>query len=362
MKHTSDLIAVQVVERIRETPLTISLVLQPLDQTVRYRAGQFLTLVFDEGTLGPRPVRRSYSFCTTPGVDPQLTISVKKKPNGLVSRYLHHQVEVGDVLHALPPAGQFILPPSDGPRDIFLIGGGSGITPLFSILKEVLYNESEARVVLLFANRNEDHIIYREALRTLSRAYADRFALIHLLSNPQDDLLHIRQMLDPAEVYWGRLSNHMVEKLVDDYMVHDPLAAHFFLCGPRGLMLKATNALGFKGFGADQVHSENFVIRKAQRPPGNHFPRARVHLERRGQSYDFFVEPGQTILEAAEQVGLYLPFSCRVGTCATCSGHCTEGQAIMYTQDGRMDTDATKGLVFSCVAYPQSDQLRIVME
>ena len=357
-----EIVEVQVVERIRETPRAISLVLQPLGKPLRYRAGQFLTLVFDQGELGPKEVRRSYSFSTTPGVDPQLTITIKKKANGLVSRFLHSQVEVGDVLRVLPPAGQFVLPEGTSPRDIFLIGGGSGITPLFSILKEVLYNEPATRVVLLYANRNEESIIYREKLHTLSKAYADRFLLIHLLSNPMDDLLSLREKLDPAEVYWGRLSNHMVEKLVDDYQVNSLDQAQFFLCGPRGMMLKATNALGYKGIDEDQVHTENFIIRKAQRPADETFPTAKVHLERRGQSYGFMVTPGQTILEAAEQAGLYLPFSCRAGTCATCAGQCTRGEAVMYTQDGRIDSTATKGLIFSCVAYPKSDHLNIVME
>lgn len=362
MTATQDIVELQVVERIRETPRAISLVLQPLGGPLRYRAGQFLTLVFDQGELGPKEVRRSYSFSTTPGVDPQLTITIKKKANGLVSRFLHSQVEVGDVLRAVPPSGIFLLPPGQEPRDLFLIGGGSGITPLFSILKEALYNEPQTRVVLLYANRDEDNIIYREPLRTLSKAYADRFHLIHLLSNPMDDLLSLRQKLAPAEVYWGRLSNHMVEKLVDDYQVHPLDRAHFFLCGPRGLMLKATNALGYKGFDEEQVHTENFVIRKAVRPSDENFPLASVHLERRGQAFDFTVQPGQTILEAAEQAGLYLPFSCRAGTCATCAGQCTKGEAVMYTQDGRIESAATKGLIFSCVAYPKSDTIRVIME
>ena len=359
---TQEIVEVQVVERIRETPRTISLVLQPLGKPLRYQAGQFLTLIFDQGELGPKAVRRSYSFSTTPGVDPQLTITIKKKSNGLVSRFLHSQVEVGDVLRALPPAGKFLLPKGEQPRDLFLIGGGSGITPLFSILKKALYSEPNTRVVLLYANRDEANIIYREPLRTLSKAYADRFHLIHLLSNPTDDLLSLRQKLSPAEVYWGRLSNQMVEKLVDDYQAHPLERAHFFLCGPKGLMLKATNALGYKGFAEDQVHTENFIIRKAKRPSKENFPLATVHLERRGESFDFTVKPGQTILEAAEQAGLYLPFSCRAGTCATCAGQCTRGEAVMYTQDGRIESKATKGLIFSCVAYPQSETIRIIME
>jgi len=359
--NDSDTLILQVTERIRETPDTVSFVVQPSGKVPAYRAGQFLTLLFDD-ELGTKPVRRSYSFATTPGVDPQWMFTVKKKPNGLVSRYLHDHIEVGDLLRSLPPAGQFVLPPADGPRDLFLIAGGSGITPLFSILKEALYNEPDCRILLLYANRSEDHIIYRDAIRMLHRVYRERFELIHLLSNPRSDLLTLRQALEPAEVYWGRLSNHMVEKWVDDYSVNDSARAHFFLCGPRGMMLKANNALGYKGFGSDQVHTENFVIKEALRPSAEDFPPAVVELERRGEHYEVAITPGQTILEAAEAMGLSLPFSCRAGTCATCSGRCTEGQAVMYTQDGRMDTVSTKGLVFTCVAYPQTKYLRVIMD
>lgn len=127
-------IKLRVTDKIYETDSAVTLKFEPIGKKLEYKAGQFLTFLFND--LEIEPFRRSYSFCSAPEADDFIAVTVKRLPNGVASRYLTQHVRVGDELEALLPAGQFTLPPSPGgPRDIFLMGGGSGITPLFSILK-----------------------------------------------------------------------------------------------------------------------------------------------------------------------------------------------------------------------------------
>jgi len=352
-------IELQVIERIRETPSVITLVLQPLNRAVHYKAGQFLTLTFEQ--LGPKEIRRSYSFCTTPGVDPQLAISVKKKANGLVSQYLHRDVEVGDLLYAANTAGQFTLSPGKGPRDLFFIGGGSGITPLFSLLKAALYAEPDSHIHLLFANSNEQEIIYAERLQQLVDEH-DHLHVTHILSNPQQSVQQLRHQFSGQDVKWGRISNALVERWASRSARHDRSCSHFFLCGPEGLMLKSKMALGYLGFSEAQVHQEDFIIRPPRRPVDDTLLDASLSLQFRGTVYDIPIKGGETILEAAENQGIKLPYSCRSGSCTSCSAQCTSGKAVMYTQHGPMDTTTTKGLVFTCVAYPLTPTLSLDMK
>ncbi len=348
----------QVTAKVSETARTTTLFLRPVDGPVAYRAGQFLTFLF--GAPGDREIRRSYSLSSTPGVDTQLAVTVTKVANGAVSRYLVDEVEPGEVLTALPPAGRFVLDEAGGqPRDIFLIGGGSGITPLFSLLKYVLHFEPQSRVVLIDANRDEDHIIFRRQLTALGRSYPGHLTILHYLSNPREGLAALRQDLAPAILRWGRLSNALVEELVRQYSHYPPERARFFLCGPAGLLIKAENALGFMGFNAHQVKREVFTIKSAYRPTPERFPRCQVQLRWGQQEYRFPVSPGQHILEAAQQAGIDLPYSCRSGSCTTCAAQCRSGKVEMYTQEGRHTSDEMGGLVLTCVGYPLTTHLQL---
>jgi len=351
-------IQLKVVDKIPETARTSTLLLEPRNKMVTYQAGQFLTFLFDG--LGATQIRRSYSLSSSPEVDERLAVTVTKVPNGAASRYLVDTVGPGDELTALPPAGRFVLDdPGGAPRDIFLIGGGSGITPLYALLKEALHLEPYSRVVLIDANRDEDHVIFRQPLTALAKAYPDRLQVIHYLSSPGKALSELRTALAPATVRWGRLSNALVEELVRKHLRFPLERARFFLCGPPGLLVKTENTLGFMGFGADQVHREVFTIKTVYRPEAECFPLSEVRLQWDGRNYRFPVIPGQHILEAAQGAGLDLPYSCLSGSCTTCAAQCRSGSVEMYTQDGRQTTEQTGGIVLTCVGYPLSPHLEL---
>ncbi len=345
-------------EKIKEPEHVATLVLEPLSNEFNYYPGQFLTFIFKDSNA--KEFRRSYSFSSTPGVDNFPTITVKKMPNGSASRYLVDHVQVGDVVEAIPPAGQFLLPKSTGKaRDIFLIGGGSGVTPLFSILKQILHFELESRVTLFLANSNEQTIIFRKQLRQLAKEFPTQLKAIHFLSDTKMILSELRELEVPVEIRIQRISNALVAQLVEQHLHFDRRDAQFFLCGPKTLMLKASQMLRYMQFDENQIHQEIFGIIEPYRPPRDVYKDSQVRIQFFGKNFLVPVKAGDTILEAAEKIGLELPYSCRSGICTTCTGRCTSGKVEMFTNAGQINTDMSNGVVFTCVAYPLTDKVEI---
>lgn len=353
-----DYLRLRVIRKKIETPGVVSLTLTPETGSLSYQAGQFLTFIFED--LGSKEVRRSYSMSSSPSVDEELTITVKQQVNGLVSRYLVRSVQPGDILTALPPAGQFTLAAQKiYRRDLFFFAGGVGITPLFSLIKQFLKEEPQSRIHLLYANRNEKSILFREALRRLAETHPSQWHILHLLSSPTGEMnLHEKNRL-PIQMRRGRLSNALVEEWVRRHRTYDRSKAAFFLCGPKGFMIKTRLCLGYMGFGDDQIHREIFDVTEPYRPPVDRYKDAKMKLLLNGQIYYAPVKAGQTLLEAAEATGLRLPFSCRSGICTTCTAKCLEGKAEMHTPEGSIDTDSSHGTVLICVGYSLSKYITI---
>lgn len=351
-------IQLRIREKIKETVTATTLVLEPLQDNWKYQGGQFLTLIFNK--WGAKEFRRSYSFSSTPGVDVFPTITIKKIPNGSATRYLVDETKTGDILNAIHPAGQFVLPSSNGaPRDVLLIGGGSGVTPLFSILKQVLYFEPQSRVTLILANSNEQNIIFRQQLRDLSQQFYRRFQLIHFLSEARDSIYHLRQAEAPAEIHLERISNALIEKMVTTHLHFQPQDAQFFLCGPKNLMLKASQMLHYLQFSSEQIHQETFTIVAPHRPPSELYKDSLLQIQYHNQLFLVPLKGGQTILEAAENMGLELPYSCRSGICTACKSRCLSGEAEMYLPSERISTKSSDNIVFTCVGYPLTERVEI---
>ncbi len=322
-----------------------------------YRAGQFLTLLFPD--LGARPLRRSYSLASAPGVDDRLSIGVKRTPNGAVSDFLTRKLSVGDELQALPPAGQFVLPPMRQAQPLLLIAGGSGFVPVFALLKSALAQYEATEVYLLLANRNAGMVFFREALNEWAQRFPNRLRIVHLLSQPTPGCDRQLQASSGATIRSGRLSNGWLEHWAAQVLGARLPEAHAFVCGPPGLMLKAEMTLKFMGFGEERLHKEDFVIHTPFRPSAQGLPAAEVALDFRGNAYTFTVAPGQTILEGALRAGIELPYSCQSGSCTTCSAQLSAGRVDMYTHNSRIDSEATRGHFFTCVAYPTTPAVHL---
>ena len=343
----------RVKEIIQETADTKTFVLEPTDaQISSYQPGdaspgeaspgQFLTFLL---YLENREVRRSYSMSSSPGTDALPAITIKRVANGEVSRYWHDRVQVGTVLQALPPAGRFTPDVSDGqPRDIFLLGAGSGITPLFSILKYILTQEPESRVTLLYASRRERSVIFYDQLEEWQQRYPDRLEIIHILSQPSDDWLGRR----------GRINNYRLENVVRKRLHFPADRARFFLCGPFELMRVAEITLLFMGFAPAQIRKENFVIDSVPPPPKKSEAHT-ISLNFHGDERNLEVSAYTSILQAALNSGIPIPYSCKGGRCGTCAAICRSGEVRMSLNDVLTDRDLAQGWVLTCTGYAESE-------
>jgi ferredoxin-NADP reductase len=329
---------------VRETDEAATLVLDPgagdePGPASRYQAGQFLTFrVWIDG----QPHLRSYSMSSSPAVDPDLRVTVKRVPGGLVSNWLLDTVSAGDVLEATGPAGVFCLRP-DRPdrRDVVGFGAGSGITPVFSIVKAALAT-TERRVRLLCANRDPDAVIFGDELTALAGRWPDRLRVVH-----RYDAEH------------GFVDAETVSRFCDG--VAD---ADYYVCGPGPFMDVVEGALRGAGVDADAIHIERFTPAEAPPPPPGpgEATAARVTIELAGRVASVEHRPGTTILQTARQLGLAPPFSCEAGNCATCMAKLVEGSVVMHANNALTDEEVEEGWVLTCQAVPTSSAVRIVYD
>ncbi|MBC3784827.1 ferredoxin--NADP reductase [Spirosoma utsteinense] len=323
---------------------------------VPYQAGQFLTLILNHrpgeaglSSTNDHEVRRSYSLSSVPGEPLRLTI--KRVQNGEMSRYLLDTIHEGDVLTSLYPAGRFTLDPHQT-GDLILIGAGSGITPLFGLLKAALQSDSSRRVVLLYSSTSEHTIIFRDELDDLHKRYPNRFKLVYLLSNPSDDWFGGR-----GTIRRGRLNNVMLETMLPELIgSSDQPTLRFYVCGPVDYMRMVQFTLVFSGIKPEQIRRENFVIEPIALAPPPALAQDRTLLLRlREQEIAIQVPAYKSILQAALDQGLTLPYSCRGGRCSTCIARCTAGSVHMTINDVLTERDLTEGWILTCTGYPESD-------
>src|SRR5215217_1165318 len=197
---------------------------RPDGKPLIYKAGQFLTFIIE---LHGREVRRSYSMSSAPDVDRYAAITVKRVPNGEISRFWIDLVQEGDIFITLFPSGRFVLdelPPTE--HDIVLIGAGSGITPLFSILKQSLTTYTKTHITLIYASRNIKNTLFWHEILKWQHGFPARFNVVHIHSQPSDDWNGIR----------GRINNTRLEQLVLNSLKFEKTQARFFICGPFDLM------------------------------------------------------------------------------------------------------------------------------
>jgi ring-1,2-phenylacetyl-CoA epoxidase subunit PaaE len=312
-------------------------------QPLAYRAGQFLTLLF---VIHDRELRRSYSFSTTPGIDPVPGITVKRVPNGEISRYLLDRLSVGDTLTALPAAGRFTLGAAAGIH--FFIAAGSGIVPVFSLIKEALAEQPATRVVMISQQHDMAAVPFGAALQALAAQYdassggsgRARFLWISLLS--------IRE---------GRLNNQWLEEWIVSLLpTGDFERVNFYLCGPAAFMRMAQFTLRLLGIAEERIKKEFFTAGPAPAPPllTDRSPR-QVRILTSSGIREFIAAWPDTILTAAQKQGIPLPYSCRAGRCSSCVAKCIKGRVKMSVNEVLTDRDLQDGLVLTCVGYAETD-------
>ncbi|RAJ04007.1 ring-1,2-phenylacetyl-CoA epoxidase subunit PaaE [Chitinophaga skermanii] len=345
-------IQLSVVDIVKETSdtYTYSFVAES-GEPVPYKAGQFLTFVVN---LHGVEYRRSYSLSSTPGIDEYLSVTVKRKENGEISRHILRHWDIGTIVTSLQPSGRFTLNTAiDLQRDIILLGAGSGITPLYSILKQTLFKESQSKVTLIYSNKNPNGTIFYAQLNALQTQYPDRFKIIYIFSEPDEQ----------STFSYRRISNSLLTTLAPQQIYYQAHNAQFYICGPVDYMRMCTFTLSFLGFSQEQIHKENFTIDTATHlekigvPPDT--AEKTVHLTIHGQTHTLRIPGNKNILDVAQQQGLQLPYSCKGGVCGSCMAKCSEGKVWMAVNEVLTDKELAAGFVLTCVSYPVSDVVKI---
>lgn len=315
-----------VADVIEETSDSKSFILDvptELEERFSYRSGQFLT--FRVEVEGHRIVR-CYSLASAPGIDSRPKVTVKRVVDGRVSNWMNDEVVAGATLEVMPPAGHFCLRDRETP--IVLFGGGSGITPIISIIKTALQTTSRP-VKLLYANRNDQSIIFKEELTTLFSQYPDRLELVHRL----DD---VHGFVDAALV---------VQE------IGPKTDADFYICGPGPFMDVVENALAGLHVDKEQIFIERFESPETpiSAEPVDTSGGAIVTIKLDGAETEIEVGEGETILAAARRAGLEAPFACEEAYCGCCMAKVVEGQVDMLMNDGGIDQrQINDGWVLTC--------------
>ncbi|GGG48738.1 ferredoxin--NADP reductase [Hymenobacter glacieicola] len=367
---SSAYLTLTVVELTQETPDAVTIHFERPDrQAVACQPGQFLTLILPCGPGGKKE-RRAYSLSSTPAEAPRLAVTVKRVAGGLVSNYLLDTVRVGQQLEVMAPLGNFTLVPQPkSARSIVLVGAGSGITPLMSMLKAVLREEPQSHVLLVYGNRNEEAVIFANQLRQLEQQYASRFQVEYVYSQPKNPTSGHR--------HTGRLNRTMLLRILEQRHQFPAAQAEYFLCGPDGLMVEAQAALELLGVPASRIRRESFVAaadasETAAAQPSGHGDVSTapddkpgsytVTINYEGSEYQFPVAPSQTILEAALDQDIDLPYSCQAGLCTACRGKCLSGKVHLDEREGLSDAEIKQGYVLTCVGHPLTSDVVIEID
>lgn len=331
---------------IRETDTAITLQLEDSMATpLLFSPGQYLTL---KCQVDNRVLWRSYSFSSLPGEHLPVRVTIKKKPGGLVSNWIHHSVQVGDKFTARGPAGRFIVPAfSKTPKRIVFIAGGSGITPIYAMIQALLMVYKKTALHLIYGNNTHNDIIFAEQLSSLEAESQGRLSIVHVLNEAPKDWAGQTGVLDEHKCA-SLLSNTRLSgfKETDAY----------FICGPLPMMQAARSALQKQGVPDLLIHEEHFTpdIRvginedTVKEAVGSHPVTFRIA----GWEKTLMVSSGRTLLETGLAAQLPLPFSCMSGDCGTCRIRICRGRVKMPANSCLSRDDRLQGYILACVAKP----------
>ena len=316
-----------------------------------FTQGQYLTFRREfEG----EELRRSYSICA--GLDEGLLkVGIKRVDGGAFSTWANENLSPGTVMEAMPPMGNFHVPlQADAGRNYLGFAGGSGITPVLSILKTTLAREPQSQFTLVYANRQMSSIMFREELEDLKNIYLGRLSVIHVLEAEGQEIDLFTGLVD-AEKMTALFANWVDPEEVDVA----------FICGPEPMMLTIARSLKDHGLGDDQIKFELF----ASGQPGRAKHKAVSKATDSGEACEATVtldgatrtfrmpKTGESLLDAALDNNMDAPFACKAGVCSTCRAKVLEGDVEMHTNHALEDYEVKQGYVLTCQCYPLSDKV-----
>ncbi|HEV2595971.1 MAG TPA: 1,2-phenylacetyl-CoA epoxidase subunit PaaE [Sphingomicrobium sp.] len=323
-----------------------------LREAFAFKAGQHLTL---RATINGEEVRRNYSLCTAPA-ETDWVVTVKRIGGGLFSNWVGETLKAGDTIEVMVPHGSFTTEfNAHHARHVVGIAGGSGITPVISLIKTLLTEEPASHFTLLYGNRDSSSVIFLEALANLKDKYLGRLEIYHFLDQEEQDI----------DLFNGMLNRERLEDAIPALIRDAAEVESWFICGPGPMMDAAEGALLDRNVPKDRIHIERFT---ADRPTGSVSRQIeQLQTEAEGVALSVTLD-GRTrrvqftagnILDSARAAGLPAPFACKAGVCATCRAKVTSGKVEMAARYGLTDEEVEAGYVLTCQSVPLGDGVAV---
>ncbi|MEP7197709.1 MAG: 2Fe-2S iron-sulfur cluster-binding protein [Saprospiraceae bacterium] len=321
-----------------------------LKEIFKFKAGQYINII---KTVRGEELHRSYSLCVSP-LEKDYRVAVKRVEGGSFSNYANTELKAGELLELMPPNGRFTLNLNENHQKTYLfIATGSGITPILSLVTNILEVEKSSKICLLYGNSSSDKIIFLNQILNLKNLYLDRLQLNFILS----------QELVEEECFQGRINAQKL-KSFDGKIIHLSDVDEVFICGPESMILDIKSSLIESGFSESKIHFELFgtEIKQSLKPLtakeiGKH---AKIKLKTDGRTAEFDLEYGSiSILEAALNRKINLPFACKGGVCCTCKARLIEGEVEMLKNYGLEQDEIKAGYILTCQAFPKSSKITV---
>lgn len=312
-----------------------------------FTQGQYLTFRRD---FDGQELRRSYSICTGRN-DGKLQVGIKRVDGGAFSTWANTELQPGATLEAMPPMGNFFAKANVDAPHYLAFAGGSGITPILSILKTGLDAETDAQFTLVYANRSPNTIMFREQIEDLKNQYLGRLNIIHVLEDDSQDI----------DLFHGRVDGEKCAALFDQWI--DITSVNMaFICGPEPMMLAISQALTDHGLTKGQIRFELFAsgqpgrASKRAKSLGQTIDGVRGRVTLGGETRSFVIPSETSLLEAAIQANLDVPYACKAGVCSTCKAKVLDGEVEMVANHALEDYEVEQGYVLTCQCFPVSDK------
>jgi ring-1,2-phenylacetyl-CoA epoxidase subunit PaaE len=340
-----------------------------LEDKFDYTHGQYLTLKFQ---INEKEERRAYSMSSSP-LENGVTVTVKKVDKGIVSNHICNNLKAGDMVDVMVPQGRFTLQlDEETNRTFYLFGAGSGITPLMSIGKTILEKEPLSTVFLFYGNRNEGSIIFKHQLDEMEQKYQNQFMVCHTLSQPKKEKSGgLGSIFKKAKMSWqgevGRVDDLSVKKFLADNPTRSK-EAHYFVCGPGGMIDDVESALLEIGVDKKSVHSERFTSNISDDESTTHSgvgvpidgAKLTVHLD--GETIEAEVKKGKSILDTLLDLKHEPPYSCCSGSCSTCMAKIIKGKVEMEACYALDDDEIEEGFILTCQSHPTTAEVEITFD
>tara|TARA_B110001454_G_C12708082_1_gene429472 strand:+ start:272 stop:1318 length:1047 start_codon:yes stop_codon:yes gene_type:complete len=331
---------------IRETADAVSLIFNipgNLKSKFAFHSGQYLTL---KKTINGKEIRRAYSICSSP-TDKYLKVAIKAVENGVFSTYATSELKAGNFIEISEPEGKFILEPKSN-KNYIAFAAGSGITPILSMVKDVLESESSSTFTLIYGNKTVADTIFRDELDALKEVNSDRFNLHYIFSREQQE-----------DSLFGRIDKtHTNSYISSTYKDTNFDAA--YLCGPEEMIKEVSTTLSEHGIADENIHFELFTASVDETAVSKiKEGDSEITILLDDEETTFIMKQTDDILSASLRNNLDAPYSCQGGVCSSCLCKVTEGKAVMVKNSILSDREIEEGLVLSCQAFPTTPNITI---